>query len=160
MGRKGPNLSDGTGRSHLPLRGKLGWMTPGPVTPRPDHRNATFGEGDPKRPPLLFSKFQTPPFFKPRAGAPKERGFVSDLLSCLAPPNRKSHAVELPYLSTFQLTSSVSSGRFQLLTSARMLPKATKRKTALRLCFIVLVLSFTAIGRHGTCHEARGSQSS
>ena len=27
-GEEGAHLRDGTGRSHLPLRGKLGWMTP------------------------------------------------------------------------------------------------------------------------------------
>jgi len=27
-GEEGAHLSEGTGRSHLPLRGKLGWMTP------------------------------------------------------------------------------------------------------------------------------------
>src|SRR5271170_3530520 len=27
-GDEGAHLQDGTGRSHLPLRGKLGWMTP------------------------------------------------------------------------------------------------------------------------------------
>ena len=27
-GEEGAHLQDGMGRSHLPLRGKLGWMTP------------------------------------------------------------------------------------------------------------------------------------
>jgi hypothetical protein len=43
------------GRSHLPLRGKLGWMTPRPGQKKTGKRNASFGALVPKRGPLSFS---------------------------------------------------------------------------------------------------------
>src|SRR6202049_3340219 len=42
------------GRSHLPLRGKLGWMTPRPGQKKTGKRNASFGALVPKREPLSF----------------------------------------------------------------------------------------------------------
>ena len=42
------------GRSHLPLRGKLGWMTPRAGQKKTGKRNASFGALVPKRGPLFF----------------------------------------------------------------------------------------------------------
>jgi hypothetical protein len=62
-GEEGALSRGDSGRSHLPLRGKLGWMTPGPVTPRPGHETRPLGALDPKQePPSLFSsRFQSIP---------------------------------------------------------------------------------------------------
>jgi hypothetical protein len=43
------------GRSHLPLRGKLGWMTPRAGQKKAGKWNASFGALVPKRGPLSFS---------------------------------------------------------------------------------------------------------
>jgi len=43
------------GRSHLPLRGKLGWMTPRAGQKKAGKRNASFGALVPKRGPLFYS---------------------------------------------------------------------------------------------------------
>jgi hypothetical protein len=53
-GEEGALSREDSGRSHLPLRGKLGWMTPGPVTPRPGHETRLRGAYDPKRRPLNY----------------------------------------------------------------------------------------------------------
>jgi len=39
------------GRSHLPLRGKLGWMTPRPGPKKTGSRSAPFGAPVPKQEP-------------------------------------------------------------------------------------------------------------
>jgi len=43
------------GRPHLPLRGKLGWMTPRPGQKKTGKRNAPLGALVLKREPSLFS---------------------------------------------------------------------------------------------------------
>ena len=42
--------------SHLPLRGKLGWMTPRPGQKKTGKRNAPSGALDPKQGPQYFSR--------------------------------------------------------------------------------------------------------
>jgi len=42
------------GRSHLPLRGKLGWMTPRSGQKKTGKRNASFGAPVPKQEPQFF----------------------------------------------------------------------------------------------------------
>ena len=42
------------GRSHLPLRGKLGWMTPRPGQKRAGKRNASLGLSFPSEGPFYF----------------------------------------------------------------------------------------------------------
>jgi len=42
------------GRSHLPLRGKLGWMTPRPGQKKAGKRNASLGLSFPSEGPFLF----------------------------------------------------------------------------------------------------------
>src|SRR6267154_6720674 len=48
------------GRSHLPLRGKLGWMTPRAGQKKTGKRNASFGALVPKRGPLSFFRDSFP----------------------------------------------------------------------------------------------------
>jgi hypothetical protein len=56
---EGEGACSGTcdGRSLLPLRGKLGWMTPRPGQKKTGKRNASFGALVPKRGPHTFSRF-------------------------------------------------------------------------------------------------------
>ena len=62
------SLSEGEGacswtcddRSHLPLRGKLGWMTPRPGQKKARQRNASFGALVPKRGPHFYLRSSFP----------------------------------------------------------------------------------------------------
>ena len=57
------------GRSHLPLRGKLGWMTPRPGQKKTGKRNAsTGGSCSQARAPILFrvTRFRSTPFLVDR----------------------------------------------------------------------------------------------
>jgi hypothetical protein len=53
-GEEGAHLLKAPGRSHLPLRGKLGWMTPWFGPPRPNQGTRPLGTFDPKRGSLFY----------------------------------------------------------------------------------------------------------
>ena len=59
------------GRSHLPLRGKLGWMTPRVGQKKADKRNVSFGALVPKQGPHLF-------FRPPDAGIAHQSELLAD----------------------------------------------------------------------------------
>jgi hypothetical protein len=59
------------GRSHLPLRGKLGWMTPRPGQKKTGKRNASFGALVPKQGPHFTRRFQPNSPRLPSTSAPK-----------------------------------------------------------------------------------------